>query len=306
MRPWVLALLLSLWVVTVPPAALAVGPIIDAGGASIVLTQPARRIVSLAPHVTELLFALDLGDTVIGADSYSDYPLAARRIPRIGRAGALDIERIVALKPDLVIGWGSGNGAGQMARLRQFGIPMYLSEPRTLEDVPAELRRLSVLAGVPERGERAATAFEQGLDDLRQRYQGATPVTVFYQIWHEPLMTVNGQHSISAVLRVCGGRNVFADLTHLAPTVNVEAVLRADPQMIIGSGSDDTRPKWLDDWRRWTQLQAVRNEALVDVPPDLMQRPTPRLLEGARRVCAAIEQVRQRMALQATGHPPRR
>ena len=254
----------------------------------------AQRIVSLAPHATELLYSLGLGERIVGADESSNYPATALRIPRIGRAGALDIERIVALKPDLVIGWGSGNVAGQLAQLRRLGLNLFISEPATLDDVAADLRRLAVLGGVSARGERVAGEFEQGLAELRRRYQAKAPVSVFYQIWHEPLMTVNQQHSISAVIRLCGGRNVFAGLSNIAPTVNIEAVLRADPQMIIGSGSDDTRPQWLDDWRRWPQLRAVKANALVDVPPDLMQRPTVRMLEGARRVCAAIDDVRTR------------
>jgi iron complex transport system substrate-binding protein len=255
---------------------------------------PAQRIVSLAPHATELVYSLGLGERIVGADESSNYPAPALRIPRIGRAGALDIERIVALKPDLVIAWGSGNVAGQVAQLRRLGLNVFTSEPSRLDEIAVELRHLAALGGVSARGERVAGEFEQGLAELRLRYQAKAPVSVFYQIWHEPLMTVNQQHSISAVIRLCGGRNVFAGLSNIAPTVNIEAVLRADPQMIIGSGSDDTRPQWLDDWRRWPQLRAVKANALVDVPPDLMQRPTVRMLEGARRVCAAIDHVRTR------------
>lgn len=267
---------------------------VDATGTAVALAQPAKRIVSLAPHLTELLFAVGAGPQIVGADEYSDHPPPARAIPRIGRAGALDVERIVALKPELVLAWGSGNTAGQVAQLRRFGLIVYVSEPRTLADVPKNLRDLGELSGRAEFGQRAAVAFERGLDELRKTYDGREPIDVFYQIWHEPLMTVNRDHSISAVIRLCGGRNVFDELSTLAPTVNREAVLRADPQLIIGSGSDATRPQWLDDWRRWPQLQAVKAQALVDIPPDLMQRPTPRMLDGARRVCQAIDEVRQR------------
>lgn len=264
----------------------------DDEGNYLALIKPAQRIISLAPHITENLFAVGLGERVIGADEYSNYPPAAKAIPRIGRAGALDVERIVALKPDVVIAWGSGNTGGQVEQLRRLGVPVFVSEVRTLTDVPATLRRFAQLGGTSADGEREAAAIESGIAQLGQRYAAAKPVSVFYQIWHEPLMTVNREHSIAAVLRLCGGKNIFDSLPTLAPTVSKEAVLRADPEVIIGSGSDDTRPQWLNDWRHWPQLRAVRTNALVDIPPDLMQRPTPRFLEGARRVCAALDQVR--------------
>lgn len=270
-----------------------------AHGVSNAVAQPALRIVSLAPHLTENLFAAGLGGQVVGADEYSDYPPDAKKIPRIGRSGALDIERIVALKPDLVLAWESGNPAGQVAQLRRLGLNVMVTEQRTAADVATFLRQLAkvsageaAMAALSPPGERAAAEFERGWAELGARYRNATPVTVFYQIWHEPLMTVSGQHSISEVLRLCGGQNVFAALPALAGTVSVEAVLRANPQAIVGSGSDGTRPLWLDDWRRWPQLRAVKTGALIDVPPDLMQRPTPRLLDGARRVCAGLDKVR--------------
>lgn len=253
----------------------------------------ARRIISLAPHLTENLFTVGAGARLVGADDYSNYPQAALAVPRIGRAGALDVERIVALKPDLVLAWESGNPAGQIAQLRRLGVRVEVSESRTAQDIARELRWLGQLAGEPGRGEQAATAFETGWRTLQDAYGARAPVSVFYEIWHEPLMTVSDQHSIGAVIRLCGGRNVFGGLGPLAPTVGVESVLRSDPQAIIGSGSDATRPRWLDDWRRWPQLRAVRSNALIDVPPDLMQRPTVRLLDGAQRVCAALDQVRR-------------
>jgi iron complex transport system substrate-binding protein len=267
----------------------------DDAGRTVTLSAPAQRIVSLAPSVTENLFALGVGARIVGADEFSNYPLDAKKIPRIGRFSALDLERIVALKPDLVIGWASGNPAGQIDKLRALGLTVFLSEPRKISDVASNLRRLAQLTGVSAQGETLASDYERGFAELGQRYAQKTPLTVFYQIWHEPLMTVNREHSINAVLQLCGARNVFDSMATLAPTVSLEAVLRADPQAIVGSGSDGTRPTWLDDWRRWPSLRAVKNQALYDIPPDLMQRPTLRLLEGARRVCAALDDTRQRL-----------
>lgn len=270
--------------------------VVDDAGRTVALPAAAQRIVSLAPHATELLFAVGAGAQIVGADEYSDYPAAAKAIARIGRAGALDVERIIALKPDLIVAWGSGNTGGQVAQLERFKLPVFSSEPRSPADVASSLRRLGTLSGHESAAEKTATDLEAGLAALQRQFSGRAKVTVFYQIWHEPLQTINREHNISAVISLCGGKNVFDTLPTLAPTLAREAVLRADPQVILGSGSDGQRPQWLDDWRRWPQLRAVKYEALYDIPPELMQRPTPRLLEGAQRVCAVLEQARMRQA----------
>lgn len=267
----------------------------DDAGQLLTLAHPAQRVISLAPHVTELLYAIGAGEQLVGADEFSSYPPAAKSLPRIGRAGALDLERIVALHPDLVVGWGSGNASAQVAQLQRLGIKVFISEPRALADVASSLRRLGELTGKKVGAGAAAAEFETGIAQLRQRYAESKRLSVFYEIWDKPLMTVNGQHIISAVLALCGGENVFADLKPLAPSVNLEAVLRKEPQIIIGSGSDETRPHWLDDWRRWPRIPAVTHNNLFHIPPDLIQRHGPRLLDGATRVCEALESARQRM-----------
>ena len=178
--------------------------------------------------------------------------------------------------------------------MQHLGLRVFISEPRQLEDVASTLRRLGQLGGHAEKGESTAAAFESGINQLRQRYAQQSQVSVFYEIWDRPLMTVNGQHIISAVLTLCGGSNVFAKLSQLAPTVDVEAVLKAQPQAILGSGSDATRPTWLDDWRRWPRIPAAARGNLFNIPPDLIQRHTPRLLEGARLVCEALDIARNR------------
>jgi iron complex transport system substrate-binding protein len=282
----------SLVATSLPALGFAEVQVIDDARQVLTLSKPAQRIVSLAPHATELLFAVGAGAQVIGSDEYSDFPTAARRIPRIGRAGALDLERIVSLRPDLVIGWGSGNSSAQVGQLQRLGLKVFVSEPRQLEDVASSLRRLGQLSGHATQGNAVATKFDQEIAHLRQRYGNKKPVTVFYEIWNQPLMTINGQHIISAVIELCGGKNVFAKLGQIAPTVDVEAVLNAQPQAILGSGSDATRPEWLDDWRRWPRIPAAANGHLYHIPPDLIQRHTPRLLEGATQVCEAIERAR--------------
>ncbi|NIR60472.1 MAG: cobalamin-binding protein, partial [Gammaproteobacteria bacterium] len=232
------------------------------------------------------------GERIVGTVHHSDYPPVARFIPRVGGYDNLDLERIVALEPDLVIAWKSGNTPGEVARLERLGLPVYYSEPRTLDDIARALERLGELAGTAERARAAAQEFRAHRRVLERRYAGRPPVSVFYQIWHSPLMTVNGEHVISDVIRLCGGRNVFADLSSLSPTVSIEAVLAADPEAVVASGMGEERPEWLDEWRGWPGLAAVEHGNLFFIPPDLLQRHGPRILQGAERLCRRLERAR--------------
>jgi iron complex transport system substrate-binding protein len=180
-----------------------------------------------------------------------------------------------------------------VAQLRRLGIPIFVSEPRQLSDVPSTLRRLGQLLGTDLTATRAAEQFEQRLSALRQRYGGKRAVSVFYEIWNQPLMTVGGEHIISSVINLCGGRNVFAEIDQPASAIGIESVLRANPEAIVASGMGEERPDWLDDWKRWKTLRAVERGHLFFVPPDLLQRHTPRILDGAELLCAALDKVRQ-------------
>lgn len=258
---------------------------------AVVLRQPAHRIVSLAPHATELLFAVGAGAYVIGVSDYSDYPPAAKQILSVGSSSALDIERIVALKPDLVVAWRSGNSASQIARLRALGIPVFESEPRQLDTVASSLLRLSQLAGTEDNGTAAATAFKTRLAQLDATYRQRPTVRVFYQIWKKPLMTLNDSHMVASVIRLCGGENVFGKLPQLAPTVSTEAVLQANPEVIFavdGGSSPST------SWRRFPQLAAVAGNNLFTLTPNWMSRPGPRILDGAAELCRKLELARSR------------
>lgn len=264
----------------------------DDAGRRVMLPAPAQRIVSLAPHVTELLYAAGAGGKLVGAVEYSDYPTAAKALPRVGSSSAVDIEAVAALKPDLVVAWQSSTRAAQYGQLDRLGIPVFVSEPRTLDDIPRTLELLGRLAGTSKDADAAAHDFRTRRDRLAARYVSRPPVSVFYQIWDRPPMTVNGQHLISAVMALCGGRNVFADLAILAPTVTEEAVLAAAPEVIIASGMADARPEWLDAWRRWRSLPAVARDNLFFIPPEQLQRNTPRVLDGAAQMCEQLEQAR--------------
>lgn len=265
---------------------------IDDTGRELVLDAPARRIVSIAPHVTELLFAAGAGDLLVGVDEFSDFPPPARALPRIGRHSGLDLEAIVALRPDVVIGWASGNRMPELQRLEGLGIALYLNEIRRIDDIAASIETFGRMTASTSAAP-AAAALRKRAAALHARPAGGAPLTVFYQIWDQPLMTVNGEHLISEALTLCGGRNVFGGLGALAPVVGVESVLAADPQVIIAAGSDARNADWLAQWRRWPQLAAVRQGTLFEVEADIVQRPTPRFLDGVEALCAALDAARR-------------
>jgi len=266
----------------------------DSTGERVSLLVLARRIVSLSPHLTELLYAIGAGDAVVGVAEYSDYPPAAQKLPVVGGAGKVDTERVLALRPDLIVAWGSGVPVAQIKRLRRLGLVVYVSEPRTLTDIAVELERLGQLVGTEGTAKVAATTFLARLADLRTRYASRSLIQVFYQVWDHPLVTVGSEHLISRVIELCGGRNVFAEGSRLAPIISREAILAINPEVIVGSGVDAHRPSWLDKWHIWPQLVAVVRNNLFDIPPDLIQRHTPRILEGADLLCTALETARQR------------
>ena len=266
----------------------------DDTGATVSLPQPAQRIITLAPHLVETLFAAGAGEKLVGTVQFSNYPEEAKKITRVGSYERVDLETVVALKPDLIIGWLSGNSAANIEKLRGLGFPVYISQIDRIEDVASEIERFGILAGTSAAGNAAAGRFRERFAALQERYSKRPPVRTFYQIWKQPLMTVGGKQIISSVIRLCGGENVFEKLEMLAPTVTVEAVIAANPEAIVASGMDESRPEWLDDWKRWTSIIAVARDNLFFVHPDLIQRHTPRLLDGAERLCQQLETARSR------------
>lgn len=266
-------------------AAAAEARALDDRGKEIVLAAPAERIVTLAPSLAELVFAAGAGGKLAGVSAWSDYPAAAKSLPQVGGYGKIDLERLLRLRPDLVIGWRGGNAPGDLARLEKLGIPLYVSEARSLADIPRQIENIGRLADTPAQARQAADAFRRDLGELERRYAGTRPVSVFYQIWHRPVITVNGSHLIDEVIRLCGGVNPYAALPAQTPTITLESLLAADPAVIVGGNG-------IEYWRRYPQLAAVRSNRLVAIDPDFMNRATPRLLEGARQLCAALEQAR--------------
>lgn len=267
---------------------------VDDAGHQVCLEQPAQRIASLSPGGTELLWAAGAGDQVVAVVEYSDYPPQARAVPSVGNHTRIDLEALLSLRPELVVAWVSGNPAGQIEKLQALGLPVFAIEPREFAGVSTAIERLGLLAGTESVAVPEASAFRDGIGQLQQQYANADPVTVFYQVWNKPLMTINDDHLIAKVIRLCGGRNIFGDQSRLAPRIDVEAVLAANPEAILTSGEDDEPSRWFDGWRRMPDMLAVQRDNLFQIPPSLISRPTPRLLEGSRLFCQALEQARGR------------
>ena len=262
--------------------------VIDDSGRRVTLSASAKRIVSLAPHATELLFVAGAGNKVVGVSSGSDYPSEASQLPSTGNSSRLDIERITLLKPDLIVAWTSGNNPKQIAQLRQQGYAVFESEPRRFEDIATTLERLGTLTGSTQ-GSNAAAEFRQSLVLLNKRYQDRAPVSVFYQIWPSPLMTLNGQHLVSQALNLCGATNVFGGLPQLAPTVSREAVASANPDAILISDESGG----FERWKNLTSLKAVHQRHLFKANGKLLNRPTPRMLAAIADLCEQIDTVRK-------------
>lgn len=278
--------LLLAWLVCVPAAQ--AGTVIDDLGNPVDIELPAQRIVSLAPHITELLYAAGAGDHIVAAVAYSDYPPAARRLPRIGDAARIDLERLVLLGPDLVIAWGSGTPARELAGVRRLGIPLYLSEPRRLAAIGEQLRAFGRLAGTGAVAAEAAADYQRRLDKLRGRYAATPRRPVFYQLARQPLLTVNGAHIIDDAVTLCGGVNPFAALPELTPRVDIEAVLAARPAAVILAlypGEDIAETA-----RFWQAYGLDADTRFIAVPGDLIHRATPRILDGVERICAGLAQ----------------
>lgn len=263
----------------------------DFFGRTVHLEQPADRIVALAPNIVENLYTVGVGDKLVGAVEYSDYPQAAKDLPRVGSYAHINMEMLITLAPDLVIAWAADPSEADalLRRMQILDIPVYIAKPRELEDIAHAIEDYGRLGGRPEYASKVAARFRSELASLRARYADREPVSVFYQVWHGPLITLSGKAFVGSVIRLCGGRNIFSDLDAVAPKVSREAVLIRDPEAIVASGTGTGRPKWLDEWKAWPNLQAVEQNHLYFVPPGIIQRPTVRILKGARRLCRKLQ-----------------
>ena len=257
----------------------------DYSGSTITLDKPAQRIISLSPHITENLFSVGAGSQIVATVDYADFPAAAKSIPHVGGFNISSIESILAYEPDLVIFWGSGNAQSVLKQLRRLKIPVYVDEPKKLEDIAKSLIHFGRLSGHDKEARFKAGEFLNTLQSLKNAYKRDKPLSVFYQIWNDPLQTLNGSHVTSDLISLCGGQNIYADEPGIAPVISKESVFARNPDIILASGISTERPAWLDDWLAYPQLSAVKNKHLYFISADLSQRHTLRILEGANQLC---------------------
>ena len=249
------------------------------------------RLVSLAPHIAELVFAVGAGDLLVGVTAYTDFPDAAAELPRVGDAFAVDQEQLAVLRPDLLLAWKNGTAAHVVDELRKRGYRVEVIETTGVEDVAAALEHIGRLTGRVPQAQQAAGDFRRGLAELAERYREAQPISVFYQVSSRPLYTINGDHYVSELIAICGGRNIFGDLNKLAPMVDVEAVLARNPEAMLAS--DDSDHDAFDVWHRWPDLAANRHGNFFFLPANAIGRATPRLLRAGKFLCESLEQARR-------------
>ena len=293
-------LLLSALLVAMPVHAAV--RVVDDTGASVALAAPARRIITLAPHAAELVYAAGAGARVVGVMKGSDYPPAVAELPVIGDVAALDLEKIVMLAPDLIVTWPWTTPA-QVAWLRARGVAVFEADAHTIDGIATDIERIGALSGTDAAARAAALQFRTRVAQLARDGRDGAPLRVFYQVSGVPMFTLGGRHLVSQAIARCGGENVFAGLTIPAPQVSVEAVLAANPQVIIAGTDDARRPAWLDDWSRWPALDAARHHALFVVDANLLHRPGPRFVDGIAQLCGTLADARRAMAADAYNVP---
>jgi iron complex transport system substrate-binding protein len=266
----------------------------DDDGNTVTLQKPALRVIALAPHITELLFAAGGGSHVVGVVSYSDFPEEAKKIPQIGSNRELDLERIMALKPDLIVVWRHGSSERQVEMVRKLGVPMFHSEPPTLDAIADSVDKLGQLMGTEAVARPAADGLRGQLAGLRKRYSNRPVVRSFYQVWDKPLYTLGGHHIVTDALRLCGGENIFAKLSLPAPVVGVEAVLQENPEAIFATAEKNYGG--VNMWKPYPTLTAVRNDNLFTIDGQLLNRAGPRMIAGTAQLCEKLELARSHRA----------
>ncbi len=260
----------------------------DDDGHVLVLDQFARRIVTLSPSLAEIVFAVGAGDRLVGVSSYSDDPTEASNIRVVASSGRIDIERLRWLRPDLVIGWRTGNPARDLERIKRMRMPVFITEPRSLMDIARIVRSIGTLTGNVAAAEATARSFEELVASLS--ITAAEPLPAFVEIWHKPLLTVNGAHLMTDILRVCGASNVFAGIPALTARVSPEQLLIANPRLLIVSGTAEARQSIIERWQAFKLVRAVQDGRIVVIDPRILHRQGLRIVEAVSDVCAAVRQ----------------
>ncbi len=265
----------------------------DDAGQTLTLATPAKRIVSLAPHITELLYFVGAESSIVGVSEFSDFPEAAKKLPVVGRHDNVDFERLLRLKPDAVIVWGRGSANAKVDQMKALGLRVIYSDPQTLSNIADNMQWMSQLAGTEAAAQAQIESWRNRLSVLSGiSAEPKAELAVFYQVWDRPLMTINRQQLISQGIQLCGGRNIFADLPLLTPTVSMEAVVRANPDLIVFSKNTAGKANWVQPWLRWKNIKAVAHHQIIELPPDLLVRSGPRILDGLEKLCASMDKAR--------------
>ncbi len=264
----------------------------QADGSSLELNAPAKRLVTLSPHLAELVFAAGAGNKLIATVEYSEYPQAAAKLPRVGDAFRIDIERVLALSPDLVIAWDSGNPHQAIKQIVSLGIPVWSIEIRQPGEIAEVIQAIGDASGQIQAAGLAAANFQRRLNQLSKRYASRQVLDYFYQVDAKPLYTINGKHLISQGLRLCGGHNIFSALPGLAFQVTYESVIVANPAALFAP-SQNNEPNPLALWWEWPGMQAVKRGALFLLPADKISRATPRFLDALELACRELDHLRE-------------
>ena len=264
----------------------------DDFGRKVTVRYPPRRIVTLAPGPTAMLRAAGAGGRVIATIEYSGQPASESRLPKIGSVEAIDMERLIALRPDVVVVWPDGNNPAQIATIERLGIPVYRQEAVTLDGIGESIRRLGRLAGTSGVADREANALQARLASLRKEYANVSrPPSVLLEVWDRPLYTVGGRELLSDVLRVCGARNAFADLPERAPAIGVEAVIARNPDIIIAAAPPGSGASWLAEWKRFPSLGAVRTGRLISFEDQRLSALGPGVIDATAGMCRKIAEL---------------
>ena len=286
-------LLVALGAVAATPVAPTLAPapwhLLDDEGRSVLLAHAPNRIVSLSPGATAMIFAAGGGARLVGAVQFSIEPAAARRITRIGDAHGYDLERILALHPDVIVAWSGGASAAQLAPLERAGLAIYRHHVVRLNDVAPSIERLGALLGTPGVAHDAAVTLQGRIDQMRSQYRNPAPPRVLIQVWDRPVYTVGGAQLISDAVEVCGYRNLFADLADAAPAVALEAIASRDPEVILALAADTPSARaWLLRWQALPALRAVRNGALLPFVDARLSRLGPEVVDATLDLCRVL------------------
>ncbi|MBD1580841.1 cobalamin-binding protein [Pseudoalteromonas sp. S16_S37] len=258
----------------------------------VVQAKEAQRIIALAPHIVENLFAIGAGERIVGTVEYADYPAAANEIERIGGYNGISLERVLALKPDLVIAWQSGNKKADLEKLEKLGIKVIYSDTKDIRKVADELRLFGQLTGQNQQAQLLAERFSKRFEALKKRYQNSASLRVFYQLWPEPMMTINRDTWLHQLLQVCAVENVFADNSADYPQISIENVLKTKPQVIVLPNEKSKKVMPTLNWQAWPEIPAVKYQQFIEVDADLLHRYSTRVLDGVTDMCDKLQVAR--------------